>query len=130
MYLAVLLLSSPVVSLTSSFGNSIEHCAIAFFRLTVFVFAKMRVLNFARIANIASAHGLLSITRIHLSLPQCTTPIFMNKVFSSVQEAIHDVQDGATLMLGGFGLCGIPENLISALQKKGVKNLTCISNNA
>lgn len=54
----------------------------------------------------------------------------MNKIFSSAQEAIHDIQDGATLMLGGFGLCGIPENLIGALQNKGVKNLTCISNNA
>jgi len=54
----------------------------------------------------------------------------MNKVFSSAREAIHDIGDGATLMLGGFGLCGIPENLIAALQEKGMKNLTCISNNA
>ncbi len=54
----------------------------------------------------------------------------MNKVFSSALEALHDVEDGATLMLGGFGLCGIPENSITALVKKGVKNLTCISNNA
>lgn len=44
--------------------------------------------------------------------------------------ALHDVQDGATLMLGGFGLCGIPENCISALVQKGVSGLTCISNNA
>lgn len=54
----------------------------------------------------------------------------MNKVFSSAQEAIFDIPDGATLMLGGFGLCGIPENLITALQQKGISNLTCISNNA
>lgn len=52
----------------------------------------------------------------------------MNKVFSSAEEAIFDIADGATLMLGGFGLCGIPENLIAALQAKGVKDLTCISN--
>ncbi|OFY64735.1 MAG: succinyl-CoA--3-ketoacid-CoA transferase [Bacteroidetes bacterium RIFCSPLOWO2_02_FULL_36_8] len=54
----------------------------------------------------------------------------MNKVYKNAEEAIYDIPDGATLMLGGFGLCGIPENCISALLKKGVKNLTCISNNA
>lgn len=54
----------------------------------------------------------------------------LNKVVNGADEAIHDIQDGSVLMLGGFGLCGIPENLISALVKKGVKNLTCISNNA
>ena len=54
----------------------------------------------------------------------------MQKVFSSAEEAIHDIFDGAILMVGGFGLCGIPENLIAALQSKGVKDLTCISNNA
>ncbi|HTH30385.1 MAG TPA: CoA transferase subunit A [Lacibacter sp.] len=54
----------------------------------------------------------------------------MNKVVSNADEAIRDINDGSTLMLGGFGLCGIPENCISALVKKGVKNLTCISNNA
>src|SRR6201987_164160 len=54
----------------------------------------------------------------------------MNKVFNNADEAIHDITDGMTLMLGGFGLCGIPENCINALIKKGVKNLTCISNNA
>src|SRR6201995_3418022 len=54
----------------------------------------------------------------------------MNKVFASADDALHDVHDGATIMLGGFGLCGIPENAIHALKKKGVKNLTCISNNA
>lgn len=54
----------------------------------------------------------------------------MNKYFSSAREALQDVKDGATLMLGGFGLCGIPENSIAVLQEMGVKNLTCISNNA
>lgn len=54
----------------------------------------------------------------------------MNKVVTNAEEAIKDIQDGMTLMLGGFGLCGIPENCIQALVKKGVKGLTCISNNA
>lgn len=54
----------------------------------------------------------------------------MNKIVSNADEAIKDIPDGATLMLGGFGLCGIPENCISALVKKGTKQLTCISNNA
>lgn len=54
----------------------------------------------------------------------------MNKVVSTAEEAIRDIRDGQVLMLGGFGLCGIPENCIGALVKKGVKNLTCISNNA
>ena len=54
----------------------------------------------------------------------------MNKVISSASEAIKDIKDGATIMLGGFGLCGIPENSIIALRDKGVKDLICISNNA
>lgn len=54
----------------------------------------------------------------------------MNKVVESAEHAIHDIGDGAELMLGGFGLCGIPENCIAALVAKGVKQLTCISNNA
>jgi 3-oxoacid CoA-transferase A subunit len=54
----------------------------------------------------------------------------INKVISGPDEAVADIFDGATLMLGGFGLCGIPENCIAALLRKGVKNLTCISNNA
>jgi 3-oxoacid CoA-transferase subunit A len=54
----------------------------------------------------------------------------INKVVSGPDEAISDIADGAVLMLGGFGLCGIPENCIKALLKKGVKGLTCISNNA
>src|SRR6187401_386452 len=54
----------------------------------------------------------------------------IDKRVRSATEALRDVQDGMTLALGGFGLCGIPENCIAALVKKGVKNLTCISNNA
>ena len=54
----------------------------------------------------------------------------MHKVVASAEEAIQDVSDGASIMVGGFGLCGNPENLIRALAKKGVKNLTTISNNA
>lgn len=54
----------------------------------------------------------------------------MNKVVRNAEEAIASIKDGDVLMLGGFGLCGIPENCIAALVKKGVKNLTCISNNA
>lgn len=53
----------------------------------------------------------------------------MNKVVANADEAVRDVFDGATIMVGGFGLCGIPENLIRALVRKGVKNLTTISNN-
>ena len=54
----------------------------------------------------------------------------MNKVVSSAEEAVRDIPDGASIMIGGFGLCGNPENLIRALVKKGVKNLTTMSNNA
>ncbi len=54
----------------------------------------------------------------------------MNKTVSGAAEAIRDIPDGAVIMLGGFGLCGIPENCIQALVQKGVKDLTCISNNA
>jgi len=54
----------------------------------------------------------------------------MNKKVKNATEAVADVFDGATLAIGGFGLCGIPENCIAALVEKGVKNLTCISNNA
>ncbi|PYX36782.1 MAG: succinyl-CoA--3-ketoacid-CoA transferase [Acidobacteria bacterium] len=53
----------------------------------------------------------------------------MNKVVSSAEEAIQDVFEGATIMVGGFGLCGMPENLIRALAHKGTKNLTTVSNN-
>lgn len=53
-----------------------------------------------------------------------------NKVYKNAEDALQGIEDGMTLMLGGFGLCGIPENSIAALVKKGTKNLTCISNNA
>lgn len=56
--------------------------------------------------------------------------MYINKVVSGADEAIKDIPDNAVLMLGGFGLCGIPENCISALIRKGIKGLTCISNNA
>lgn len=54
----------------------------------------------------------------------------MKKLVTNADEAIQDIQHGAVIMLGGFGLCGIPENCIAALTRKGVNNLTCISNNA
>ncbi len=54
----------------------------------------------------------------------------MNKVVRDVHEAIADIKDGATIMMGGFGLCGIPENLVDAIREKGVRNLTIVSNNA
>ena len=54
----------------------------------------------------------------------------MNKVVANADEAIKDIESGSVLMLGGFGLCGIPENCINALVRKGVTDLTCISNNA
>ncbi len=54
----------------------------------------------------------------------------MNKIVSSADEAIRDIQSNMTIMLGGFGLCGIPENCIAALVRKGISGLTCISNNA
>jgi 3-oxoacid CoA-transferase subunit A len=54
----------------------------------------------------------------------------INRVVKNAEEAVKDVTDNMTLLVGGFGLCGIPENCISALVKKGVKGLTCVSNNA
>ena len=54
----------------------------------------------------------------------------MNKVIEGADEVMGGLSDGMTLMFGGFGLCGIPENSIAAILKSGVKNLTCISNNA
>src|SRR5262249_14677168 len=61
---------------------------------------------------------------------RCEQGICMNKVFGSVEEAIADIPDGATLLVGGFGLCGIPENLIRALRDSGKRDLTVVSNNA
>src|SRR5258705_4323028 len=54
----------------------------------------------------------------------------MNKIVNGPDEAIHDINSGATIMLGGFGLSGIPENCIDALKRKGCTDLICISNNA
>jgi len=54
----------------------------------------------------------------------------MNKVIASADEAVRDMTDGCTVMVGGFGLCGIPQDLIDAVERKGVKNLTTVSNNA
>lgn len=54
----------------------------------------------------------------------------INRVVKNAEEALNDIKDGMTLMVGGFGLCGIPENSINELVRKGTKNLTCISNNA
>src|SRR5438132_7534266 len=54
----------------------------------------------------------------------------INKVVASADEAVSDIGDGALLVVGGFGLCGIPENLIQALVRRNVRNLTCVSNNA
>ena len=54
----------------------------------------------------------------------------MDKRVANADAAIASIQDGATILLGGFGLCGIPENLIAALRRKGTKNLTLASNNA
>ncbi|WP_317899709.1 CoA transferase subunit A [Aurantibacillus circumpalustris] len=54
----------------------------------------------------------------------------INRVVKNAEEALKDIKDGMTLMVGGFGLCGIPENCIAELVRKGTKNLTCISNNA
>ena len=53
----------------------------------------------------------------------------MNKLVSNADEAVRDIFDGATIMVGGFGLCGVPENLLRALVRKGVKDLTTVSNN-
>ena len=68
-----------------------------------------------------------------LNFETCSSETFtippMNKVVASAEEAIQDVFDGATIMVGGFGLCGMPENLIRALARKASKNLTTISNN-
>ena len=54
----------------------------------------------------------------------------INKVVTDAQKALHDISDGATLMVGGFGLCGLPENALNELLRKGTRHLTCISNNA
>lgn len=64
------------------------------------------------------------------ALPTLNTHTMINKSVTDAEEAVRDIQSGATLMLGGFGLCGIPENCITALLKRDITDLTCISNNA
>lgn len=59
-----------------------------------------------------------------------TTNRSASKVFESAQDAVKDIPDGAKVLVGGFGLCGIPENLIAAMIKHGAKDLTVVSNNA
>lgn len=61
---------------------------------------------------------------------QFSTQSKNKKIFASAEEAVQDIPDGAKLLVGGFGLCGIPENLISAILKHGAKELTVVSNNA
>jgi acyl CoA:acetate/3-ketoacid CoA transferase alpha subunit len=56
--------------------------------------------------------------------------VTLSEWLCSADEAVADIPDGAKLLVGGFGLCGIPENLIAAIHKKGIKGLTCVSNNA
>lgn len=55
--------------------------------------------------------------------------IKMKKIFASVDEAVQDIPDGSKLLVGGFGLCGVPENLLNAVSKRGTKNLTIVSMN-
>ena len=68
--------------------------------------------------------------RIRQQLMSCSVRNFSSKIFPSAAEAIKDVKDGDMLLVGGFGLCGIPENLINALVDKGTKGHTVVSNNA
>jgi len=80
--------------------------------------------------RVAHPHCFYRLSICASSLILQLNTIAMNKVVADANEAIKDIPDGAILMLGGFGLCGIPENCISALVKKGTTHLTCISNNA
>ncbi len=63
-------------------------------------------------------------------IPSGQNSLKMQKIYKNADEALYDIKDGSIIMLGGFGLCGIPENSINSLVRKGVNNLTCISNNA
>jgi 3-oxoacid CoA-transferase subunit A len=85
-----------------------------------------------KMAECCGMNPSFSLSNLFLSLFLFLRPnlIRMNKVVAGAAEALRDINDGAVLMLGGFGLCGIPENCIAELVKKGVKQLTCISNNA
>ncbi len=59
-----------------------------------------------------------------------SSPISCAKFYEDARAAVADIPEGSRLLVGGFGLCGIPENLISAIRENGVRNLTCVSNNA
>ena len=72
----------------------------------------------------------LSFTTSKGFLPHSHVAAFSSKVYQSASEATKDIPDGSTLCVGGFGLCGIPENLIASIQKHGPKDLICVSNNA
>jgi len=74
------------------------------------------------------SHFLLKKTSLY-SFTSRSSSTF-NKVCSSIEEALGDIKDGQTILAGGFGLCGVPENLYKGIQQKGTKNLTIISNNA
>lgn len=69
------------------------------------------------------------LSRFRNVIPAARSFASSSKIYPSAAAAIEEIQDGSTLLVGGFGLCGIPENLIKALQEKGIKNLTCVSNN-
>ncbi|XP_063227759.1 succinyl-CoA:3-ketoacid coenzyme A transferase 1, mitochondrial [Bacillus rossius redtenbacheri] len=71
----------------------------------------------------------IKVVPVTFSKKSYSTKSRKSKVFSSASEAVQDIPDGAKLLVGGFGLCGIPENLIAAVEASGVKNLTCVSNN-
>jgi len=71
-----------------------------------------------------------NIPEVEQEVEKLKTPVGNGKLFKSIEEAISDLHDGAKLLVGGFGLCGIPENLIAAILKRGSKDLTVVSNNA
>ena len=71
-----------------------------------------------------------ALTGGRLTMPSLPRASFGSKIVASAQEALKDVKDGDTLLVGGFGLCGIPENLINAMVDHGTKEHTLISNNA
>lgn len=97
----------------------------------------LQSLQTAARANRIRAKTHLSLTRLNTTTITTTTRLSSHyearrsfaTIYNSAKEAVEDIQDGSTLLVGGFGLCGIPENLIRAVQEKGTKNLTCVSNN-
>lgn len=109
-----------------------------------FVASRARCLLFRTSAVSTKSYKCLNVSKvcavrfsIKVGVPEAepqsrclTPPVGEGKVYTDVDEVVSDIPDGATLLVGGFGLCGIPENLIAAVQKKGAKDLTLISNNA